>query len=103
MIKTKKYIDQEAWINRLKEEREETTNEKRKLYLDNLIIAIDCRPTLSETEIIRKAFERVYKRMKAISYREEPNDCDPFGDIPHYVVSLSAIKQIVKEECGINE
>jgi hypothetical protein len=68
-----------------------------------IVDLIKNQPTFDEKEIIRKAFERAYKRMKAISYREEPNDCDPFGDVPHYVVSLSAIKQILKEECGINE
>lgn len=30
----KKYIDSDVWINRLKEEQAETSNEKRKLYLD---------------------------------------------------------------------
>ena len=64
---------------------------------------VDDAPTVSEKEIIRKTVERIFKRLKASSYREEVNDCDPFGDIPHYVVSLSAIKQIIKEECGINE
>ena len=60
-------------------------------------------PTVDEKEIIRKTMERIFKRLKASSYREEPNDCDPFGDVPHYVVSLLAIKQILKEECEISE
>lgn len=68
-----------------------------------LVRMIREQPTIDEKEIIRKTVERIFKRLKAISYREEANDCDPFGDIPHYVVSLSAIRQIIKEECGINE
>ena len=61
------------------------------------IQVIDELPTLDETEIIRKAFERVVERMEEQSFDmslENP-DCK--------AVWLDRAKEIVKEECGINE
>lgn len=96
----KRYIDSDAWVERLKEEREETTNDKRKLYLTTLINAIDCQPTLDEKEIIRKPFERVVERL------EEEKDFFKYHELDYGVGSYRAFGksiQIVKEECGINE
>ena len=50
-------------------------------------------PTLDETEIIRKAFERVVERLKELK-------TNAFDD--ESVIISDAI-EIVKEECGINE
>lgn len=67
-------------------------------------------PTLSETEIIRKAFERVVERLE--------HQAGEFIDLSHRElcsISIHAIKylnkglgvaraiEIVKEECGISE
>lgn len=78
------------------------TNDENQLD-DDITCILEEVQTLDEKEITRKVFDRVFKRMNAISYREESNDCNTFGDVPHYVVSLPAIKQILKEEIDINE
>ena len=54
-------------------------------------------PTLDEKEIIRKAFERVVKRLEELK-----NDCDCYGHLKKKGLVDWAI-EIVKEECGINE
>lgn len=93
--KIKRYIDQEDWINRLKEEREETTNEKRKLYLTTLINAIDCRPTVDEKEIIRKTMERILTRLKK-------EHLYPLRDRDfNFAMREDNVIRIVKEEGGI--
>ena len=55
-------------------------------------------PTLDETEIIRKAFERVVERLeeKAESIYKDKSKGSQF-------VFLDEAIEIVKEECGINE
>lgn len=60
----KRYIDSDVWIENLREEQAETSNEKRRLYLNSLINAIDCRPTLDEKEIIRKPLERIIGKLE---------------------------------------
>ena len=54
-------------------------------------------PTLDETEIIRKPFERVVKR-----FEELKNDCDCYGHLKKKGLVDWTI-EIVKEECGIND
>lgn len=59
---------------------------------------IDLQPTLDETEIIRKAFERVVERLEAkIDITWEHDYLGGKKD-----AFFEAIK-ILKEECGINE
>ena len=61
-------------------------------------------PTLDETEIIRKVFEKVVERLEEMR--------DEFDDEWLRTLSASAyqgretidmVKQVLKEECGINE
>ena len=54
-------------------------------------------PTVDETEIIRKAFERVVKRLEELK-----NDCDCYGHLKKKGLVDWAI-EIVKEECKISE
>ena len=44
--KIKRYIDQEAWVDRLREEMETTKYESRRIYLNVLINSILCQPTI---------------------------------------------------------
>lgn len=44
--KIKRYIDQEEWVSRLREEMETTKYENRKIYLNILINSILCQPTI---------------------------------------------------------
>lgn len=55
-------------------------------------------PTLDETEIIRKFFERVVEMLEELTCYVEDGD----GHAGHFVFTEDAIK-IVKEECGTNE
>ena len=69
--------------------------------IEAVIEEIDRQPTLDETEIIRKAFERVVERLeKAENFHASKNDLQRHKDHAH--AFLQAIK-IVKEECGISE
>ena len=56
---------------------------------------IQRQPTVSETEIIRKAFERVVQRA------EKEYDVTNW-DRP-WAITINRLKDIVKEECGIIE
>ena len=65
-------------------------------------------PTLDETEIIRKAFERVLERLeeeKRIAFLTLANTGNTMKDIVYNEVMayLNTAIEIVKEECGINE
>ena len=82
------YISKSAVIEALEKVKSEIQtpadtvwNNAVKVCIDNVIEA----PTLSETEIIRKAFERIVERLENI----EPTPWE--------------IVKIVKEECGISE
>ena len=67
-------------------------------------------PTLSETEIIRKAFERVVERLEENGQKmSEAKATRPYAkhspaDHRYYkAISVKKAIEIVKEECGINE
>jgi CYTH domain-containing protein len=65
--------------------------------IEAVIEEIDRQPTLDETEIIRKAFERVVERLEE---RRNYHGCIYESD---YFDGLDEAIEIVKEECGINE
>lgn len=65
--------------------------------IEAVIEEIDRQPTLDETEIIRKAFERVLTRLEEASFPRN------MGDFTELVVLKDRAIEIVKEECGINE
>lgn len=65
--------------------------------LGEVVSTIEHQSTLDETEIIRKAFERVVKRLEELK-----NDCDCYGHLKKKGLVDWAI-EIVKEECGISE
>lgn len=84
------YISKSALIEQLSEVDDE--------IVKGCIGVIQTQPTISETEIIRKAFERVVERLEEkmpISWK-----FDYIGGKKDGIVE--AIK-IVKEECGISE
>ena len=54
---------------------------------------LDEQPTIDETEIIRKAFERVVDRLELLKYRHLPSKTE----------TIKKAIEIVKEECGISE
>ena len=53
-------------------------------------------PTLDETEIIRKAFERVFEQLNGLM----PIQFNGFGKT---LITVEDVIKILKEECGINE
>ena len=53
-------------------------------------------PTVSEKEIIRKAFERVLKQLNGLM----PIQFNGFGKT---LIAVEDVIKILKEECGINE
>ena len=65
--------------------------------IEAVIEEIDRQPTLDETEIIRKAFERVLTRLEEASFPRN------MGDFTELVVLKDRAIEILKEECGINE
>ena len=71
----------------------ETDGMRKRMLYDEL----DFQPTISETEIIRKPFERVVER-----FEELKNDCDCYGHLKKKGLVDWTI-EIVKEECGISE
>ena len=101
------YISKSAFIKEIKDIM--PTSASRGVFL----ALIDDAPTVDETEIIRKAFERVVERlmkkgcearMNTIEYisiigRPKITDKTEYGKSVAY---LEAIK-ILKEECGISE
>lgn len=60
------------------------------------IEAVKEQPTLSETEIIRKPFERVVKQLS----EQMPIQFNGFGKT---LITVEDVIKILKEECGINE
>jgi predicted DNA-binding protein (UPF0278 family) len=66
--------------------------------LEAVLKAMDNTPTISEKEIIRKAFERVVEKLKE-RMREYS---DGTFHLKEFDTMAEAI-EIVKEECGINE
>ena len=45
-----RYTNVDIWIEKLKKEMEETTNQKRKVYLQIMINSISCQPTIDIEE-----------------------------------------------------
>jgi hypothetical protein len=76
---------------------------------------VDTLPTLDETEIIRKAFERVVERLEELENMNkelaEENITKPYSmgnsiKSNMYIDRMTGVHdsiEIVKEECGINE
>ena len=60
---------------------------------------VDSQPALDETEIIRKAFERVVERLEEKKRSDGTESDREWGKYIGYVDSI----KIVKEECGISE
>ena len=63
---------------------------------------IDRQPTLDETEIIRKAFERVLERLREKGTWKS-SICNDMIYSPMKKITVEKAIEIVKEECGINE
>lgn len=99
------YINKSATLKELERSRKHHANNKRESELlyrcENIIRE---QPTLSETEIIRKAFERVVERLedKKWHYKEEYDEYLDGEDLRMSIL-LEEIIEIVKEECGISE
>ena len=74
----------------------ETDGRRKRMLYDEL----DWQPTIFETEIIRKAFERVVERLeeaRKYSYKD-------FKDEEmEWRKGLKTAIEIIKEECGISE
>ena len=88
------YVSKRELIDFLKEETKQDRPNDIKIrniqrYIDDAMV--------DETEIIRKAFERVVERLeeKSFDMSLENPDCK--------AVWLDRAKEIVKEECGISE
>ena len=45
-----RYINADKWIEKLRNEKEEATNQKRKVYLQIMINSISCQPTIEIEE-----------------------------------------------------
>ena len=90
------YIRKSALIEEIKKQKDDNDMHCR-LCMDAMIDIVNEQPTLDETEIIRKAFERVVERLEeyAFDMSLENPDCK--------AVWLDRAKEIVKEECGISE
>ena len=74
------------------------------------ILMLNDIPTLSETEIIRKPFERVVERLEENAQKmSEAKAIRPYAkhspaDHRYYkAISVKKAIEILKEECGINE
>lgn len=69
-------------------------DEERDYTKEMVLVLVNGQPTIDETEIIRKAFERVVERLEE----------NAIGGVmsPRFIPIEKAI-EIVKEECGINE
>lgn len=94
------YINKSVFIEKTMEWVEELKNspdEGERIYANDVELFVDehirTEPTLDEKEIIRKAFERVLKKLK-----KEKSDWNYDYNVP-----LERAIEIVKEECGINE
>lgn len=64
--------------------------------LEAVLKAMDNTPTLSETEIIRKPFERVIEQLNGLM----PIQFNGFGKT---LITVEDVIKILKEECGISE
>ena len=63
-------------------------------FKGEIVELIQSQPTLDETEVIRKAFERVVDKLC---------DLQPFLTADGQYVSLYEVVQTIKKECGIRE
>ena len=63
--------------------------------IDEMLVGVEGLPTISETEILRKAFERVVERLEDL--RAKPTET------VYDTILVGSIIRILKEECGINE
>ena len=93
------YISKSAVIEALEKVKSEIQtpadtvwNNAVKVCIDNVIEA----PTLSETEIIRKSFERVIQQLS----EQMPIKFNGFGKT---LITVEDVIKILKEECGISE
>ena len=59
-------------------------------------------PTLDEKEIIRKAFERVIKKLKKVE-KELTDNSDSVACTMGILNATIRARKIIEEECGINE
>jgi hypothetical protein len=94
--------------NALNFDEEETKAIKR--FCAMLQSQIELLPTLSETEIIRKPFERVVERLDKqagefidLSHRELSNNSIPAIKYLNKGFGVAKAIEILKEECGISE
>ena len=62
--------------------------------VDFIVRLIEEQPTVSETEIIRKAFERVVEQLNGLM----PIQFNGFGKT---LITIEDVIKILKEECGI--
>ena len=84
------YISKQEAIDRLSEvlsSQEEFENAKQ--------VIIEA-PTISETEIIRKPFERVIKQLNGLMTMQ-------FNGFGKTLITVEDVIKILKEECGISE
>ena len=93
------YISKSAVIEALEKVKSEIQtpadtvwNNAVKVCIDNVIEV----PTLSETEIIRKSFERVIQQLS----EQMPIKFNGFGKT---LITVEDVIKILKEECGISE
>lgn len=89
------YISKSALISRFKQLQGSDT--LANMFVLDVIKEVKKQPTLSETEIIRKAFERVVERLEEETIALEDN----YGDLVECVPKDIAI-EIVKEEGEID-
>ena len=96
------YISKSAFSEALnKSEKQPTGNSEDYIegYCEGWNDVIDIResvPTLSETEVIRKAFERVVAQLNGLM----PIRFNSFGKT---LITVEDVIKILKEECGISE
>jgi hypothetical protein len=109
------YISKSALIEEMKKGQEVI---KDRLYdisvsgiyatIEAVIEEINRQPTLDETEIISKAFERVVERLEETKTRYFLSIANTGSEIMDFAYenvgdALDKAIEIVKEECGINE
>jgi hypothetical protein len=83
---------------------------ERDFIKETMLLIVGEQPTISETEIIRKAFERVVKKLEANAQKmSEAKAIRPYAkhspaDHRYYkAISVKKATKIIKEECGISE
>ena len=73
------------------------SNDAEREYIkETMLLIVGEQPTLSETEIIRKAFERVIQQLS----EQMPIRFNGFGKT---LITVEDVIKILKEECGISE